>query len=94
MNNYLWGGWAKNVREALYRNIQTRAYMTGEYPDAILSGGEYAYAIMDDYRDIQHTTDGGYLWRGIPLIRCGGLNCVKLVWKMDDVALPESPKGE
>lgn len=88
MDNYVFHGWAKNVRETLYHNIQMNIYRTGEYPEAIIAGGEYAYAIMDDYKDIQHTVNGGYLWRGISFFRCSGLNGVKLVYKMCDVDLP------
>lgn len=86
--------WAKNVRDILYRDIKETIYQSGSYPEAVIAGGEYQYALMEDYREIQHTADNILLWRGIPLIRAGALNKVKVVWHMVDAVLPEPPKEE
>jgi hypothetical protein len=94
MNNAEFTAWSRNVRHDISEQIDTHHFVTGDHIEAIIAGGEYMYAIMDDYRAIQHTCDGGYLWQGIPLFRCSGFNGVKLVWDMFDARLPEPPKGE
>jgi len=94
MNNAEFTAWSRYVKSDLLDYIHNHTLIKGEYPEAIIAGGEYMHAIMADPMDIQFTIDGGYLWRGIPFIRCSGLNGVKLVWRMDDVILPEPPKGE
>ena len=92
MDNQQFHAWAKNIRDILYRDIKNLMYKNGEHPKAIIAGGEYQYALMDDYRDIQRTADGGILWRGIPLIRCGYVEKVVVVWSMEDIDLPKPPK--
>ena len=86
--------WSKDIVETVYRNIRSDMYKSGKTPKAIIAGGEYQYAFMDNDMELQRTVDGGLLWRGIPLIRSGPVNGVKVVWDMDNIDLPEPPKGE
>lgn len=92
MTNQQFSAWSENIRDIVYRNIRTIMYKSGKTPEAIIAGGEYQYVFMDDYRDLQRTIDGGMLWRGIPLIRSGAVNKVKVVWDMNDLDLPQPPK--
>lgn len=94
MDNIQFQQWAKTVRATLRGKIHEYLCHTGEYPEAIIAGGEYAYAIMEDRRDFYHVADGSYLWCGIPFLRCGSVQKVKIVEKMADVDLPDVPKGE
>lgn len=94
MNNRQFSAWSKNIVETVYRNIRSIMCQTGKEPEAIIAGGEYQYAFMDNYMEVQRTVDGGILWRGIPLIRSGPINGVKVVWNMTDLDLPKPPKGE
>lgn len=86
--------WASKVRATLRRKIHEYVCYTGEYPEAIIAGGEYAYAIMDDRREFSHSVDGRDLWSGIPFLRCGAIPKVKIITKMVDVDLPDVPKGD
>lgn len=86
--------WAQNIRDKTYSDILHLAHRNGRLPEAVIAGGEYQYAFMEDYRNIQRTVDGGHLWRGIPLFRCGAVNKVMVVWDMEDIKLPQPPKGE
>ena len=86
--------WANYIKAIVYRKIQKCIFVTGQYPQAIIAGGEYQYAFVDVAREIQRTTDGGILWRGIPLIRSGPHAKVSVVWNMEDLNLPQPPKGE
>ena len=85
--------WEGFVREKVYRDIQRNIYVTGQFPLAIIVGGEYQYAFLCDAKDLQLTADGGSLWRGIPIIACGRHNKVSVVWAMDDIDLPKPPEG-
>ena len=84
----LFRAWAGCVRSKTYRDVQERIYVTGQTPEAIIVGGEYRLAFMDDYREIQRTPDGGLLWRGVPLIRGGPVDKVLVVWNMEALELP------
>ena len=85
--------WMEVVRAKVYRDIQRNIYVTGQFPLAIIAGGEYQYAFLCDTQDLQLTTDGGRLWRGVPIIACGRHNKVSVVWVMEDIDLPEPPEG-
>ena len=92
MTNQQFTAWAKNIRDIVYRDIRTIMYETGKIPKAIIAGGEYQYAFMDEHMELQLTADGGMLWRGVPLIRSGAVNKVKVVFDMHDLDLPQPPK--
>lgn len=94
MDKQLFSAWSELVKAKVYRDIQREMYISGSFPEAIIAGGEYQFAFIEDTREIQHTVDGGYLWRGVPLIMCGAVNGVKVIWHMEDIDLPEPPKGE
>lgn len=94
MKEQEFSAWAGYIRAKTYRDIQRWMYVTGQVPQAIIVGGEYQYAFMDDAREIQRITDGGVLWRGVPLIRSGARAKVSVVWSMEDLELPQPPKGE
>jgi hypothetical protein len=85
--------WEGFVREKVYRDIRRNMYVMGQFPLAIIVGGEYQYAFLCDTQDIQLTTDGEKLWRGVPIIACGRHNKVSVVWAMDDIDLPKPPEG-
>lgn len=91
MDNLAFQAWAKIIRETIWKAIKDVIYQKGEYPEAIIAGGEYAYAIMDDVREIHRTADGGYLWRGITFLRCSAVQEVKIIYDMADVSLPDPP---
>lgn len=94
MNRMLFSTWANLVKAKVDKDICEGIYVTGEAPAAIIAGGEYQYVFMTDHEEIQLTTDGNTLWRGVPLFRCGRVNGVKVVWAMEDVEVPEPPKAE
>ena len=85
--------WADRVKNTVYQNIKRRMYMTGEFPASIIAGGECQYVFMDNPMEIQYTSDGNMLWRGVPLIRCGGHNKVIVAWNMEEIELPQPPNG-
>ena len=92
MTKEVFTDWADRVKDTVYSYIKRRMYMNGEFPAAIIAGGEYQYVFMDNPREIQLTTCGMMLWRGVPLIRCGGLSKVIVAWNMEEIKLPEPPK--
>ena len=94
MNNKEFSVWANYIKAIICRKVQECIFVTGEYPKAIIAGGEYQYVFMDNREEIERTIDGGMLWRGIPLIRSGALEKVQVVWNMEEVDLPQPPKGE
>ena len=92
MDNILFKSWAGLVRETAYRDIQREIYVSGNFPQAILAGGEYYQAFRYDHNEIQMTTDGGVMWRGIPLIRITG-NRVMVAWVLEEMILPKPGEG-
>lgn len=90
MSNELFHAWAGGVRAKTYRDIQEKMHVTGQTPEAIIAGGKYQYAFMDDCR---RTTDGGFLWRGVPLIRSGSIDKVLVVWSMEVLEMPHWKEG-
>ena len=88
MDNILFKSWAGLVRASAYRDLQREMYVSGNFPQAILAGGECYQAFRYDDREIQLTTDGGVLWRGVPLIRITG-NKAMVVWAMEEMTLPQ-----
>ena len=93
MDDVLFKSWAGLVTATAYRDIQREIFVSGNFPQAVLAGGEYYQAFRYDYKEIQLTTDGDILWRGIPLIRITG-NRAKVVWSMEDMTLPKIDQGE
>lgn len=94
MNREQFAAWAKAVKAAVNRHIQRGIPVTGDIPKAIIVGGEYQYVFLCDCEDLQLKADGGYLWRGIPVIRSGRHDKVTVVWAMEDIAVPEPPEDE
>lgn len=94
MDNQAFGAWANYIRAKVYRDIQRSMYVTGEFPLAIIAGGEYQYVFMCDGKETQRAVDGSILWRGVPIIRCGAYNKVSVVWSMEDISLPQPDGGE
>ena len=92
MNDIEFKCWAGLVRAKAYRDIQRSIFVTGQFPQAILAGGEYYQAFRYDIAEIQLTTDGGVLWRGVPLIRITG-NKTMVVWAMEEMTLPQPVEG-
>ena len=94
MTKEVFQDWSDRVKDTVYQNIKRRMYMTGEFPAAIIAGGECQYVFMDNPGELTRTTDGMTLWLGVPLIRCGGESKVIVAWNMEEIKLPEPPKGE
>lgn len=94
MNREQFAVWATAVRAKVHNDIQREIYISGQFPQAIIVGGEYRYVFFADDRELQCTVDGGHLWRGVPLIRSGAHNKVTVVWAMEDIAVPPPPEEE
>lgn len=95
MNNIEFNEWTAAVRAQLQRAIHEYVARTGEYPVAILAGGEYVVAIhRDPERRNFYTVDDTPVWRGIPFVRCSLINKVVLVGNMEEIALPPVPARE
>ena len=92
-NRALRESWMEVVQAKVYRDIQRSVFTMGLFPVAIIVGGEYQYAFLCDAQGLQLTTDGGRLWRGVPIIACGRHNKVSVVWAMEDIDLPKPPEG-
>ena len=94
MTNEEFIAWADRVKNTVYHDIQRRMYMNGEFPAAIIAFGECQYVFMDNPMEIQYTTSGMMLWRGVPVIRSGGHKKVIVVWNMEEIKLPESKEDK
>lgn len=92
MNREQFAVWATAVRMKVHNDIQREIYISGQFPQAIIVGGEYQYAFIADRQEFQLTAEGGYLWRGIPLIRSGAHNKVSVVYAMEDIVVPLPPE--
>ena len=92
MTKEVFTDWADRVKDMVYQNIKRRMYMTGKFPAAIIACGECQYVFMDSPMEIQYTSDGMMLWRGVPVFRSGGHNKVIVAWDMEEIKLPEPLK--
>lgn len=82
--------WEVAVRGAIWQMVAQYLYENDEYPYAIMVGGEAFGAIYCD-KDAQIRCDGGFLWRGILVVRSTDRNTAYLISKATPVPLPMYP---
>lgn len=82
--------WENAVRGAIWQMVAQYFYENDEYPYAILVGSEAYDAIYCD-KDAQLRCDGGFLWRGILVLRSTERNTAYLIGKAIPGQLPPYP---